>query len=69
MRKQKIGVQGHAYQQGDVIEVYLKLANGKYVRCVGSFKEAKRRFGRFTPVGEGRVDLDGMRAEVRAGML
>ena len=27
----------------------LKLANGKHVKCTGSVKEAKRRFGRDTP--------------------
>jgi len=49
MRKQKLKLQGHAYRQGDVVEVYLKLANGKHVKCTGSVKEAKRRFGRDTP--------------------
>ena len=53
MSKQPLELSGFAYRQADVIEVFLKLPGGKYVRCVGDKKEAKRSFGRDTrPVKE-----------------
>lgn len=47
MTKRPIKLEGFAYQQGDTIEVYA-LVKGKYVRMQGSFKEAKRNWGRAT---------------------
>ena len=53
MRRQKIEISGFAYRRADEIEVYLKLPNGKFVKCVGDAKKAERSFGRVTrPVKE-----------------
>ena len=48
MHKQTLELKGCAYRQGNTVEVYLKLPSGKFVKCVGSAKEAKRTFGRET---------------------
>ena len=48
MRKIKLELEGKAYRQGDTVEVYLKLPNGKYVKCTGDRSKAQRGFGRDT---------------------
>jgi hypothetical protein len=48
MTKRAIKLDGYAYQQGDEVEVYLKLPNGKFVKMQGSWKEARRSWGRWT---------------------
>ena len=48
MVRKRIPLEGIAYKQGDVVEVYLKLKDGKFAKLTGNAAEAKRTWGRDT---------------------
>lgn len=48
MRKQSVPLNGFCYLMGKTVEVYVKLANGKFLKLEGNADEAKRSFGKMT---------------------